>query len=97
MIFIPSEANAISGGGIVKLFKGIGKIFKKVADEVPDIGKTIEDLKGGSLKSSSKIDDAVNKSSSIDNTNIAKLARDPKQAENIKIGKIYGMSEIIKI
>ena len=68
LISIPFEANAISPGGIIKVFKGMGKVFKKGADELPDIGKKIEDLKDGNLKSSSKIDEAVNTSSKIDNT-----------------------------
>ena len=59
LVFISHEAQAVSPGGIIKAFKGIGKIFKKGADEVPDIGKKIEDLKGGNIKSSSKIDETV--------------------------------------
>ena len=54
-----NKANAISPGPIIKTFKGIGKFFKKGADEVPDIGKKIEDLKGENIKSSSKIDETV--------------------------------------
>ena len=57
LVFISHEAQAVSPGGIIKAFKGIGKIFKKGADEVPDIGKKIEDLKGGNIKSSSKIEE----------------------------------------
>ena len=59
LVFISHEAQAVSPGGIIKAFKGIGKIFKKGADEVPDIGKKIEDLKGGNIKSSSKIDETI--------------------------------------
>ena len=73
LISIPFEANAISPGGIIKVFKGMGKVFKKGADELPDIGKKIEDLKDSNLKSSSKIDEAVNTSSKIDNTSSIKF------------------------
>ena len=58
-ISFPYEANAISPSPFIKAFKGLGKIFKKGADEVPDIGKKIEDLKGGSTKSSSKIEETI--------------------------------------
>jgi len=61
-----NKANAISPGPIIKTFKGIGKFFKKGADEVPDIGKKIEDFKSGNLKSGGKIDESI---SSLDNTN----------------------------
>ena len=61
-----NKANAISPGPIIKTFKGIGKFFKKSADEVPDIGKKIEDFKSGNLKSGGKIDESI---SSLDNTN----------------------------
>ena len=61
-----NKANAISPGSIIKTFKGIGKFFKKGADEVPDIGKKIEDFKSGNLKSGGKIDESI---SSLDNTN----------------------------
>jgi len=61
-----NKANAISPGSIIKTFKGIGKFFKKGADEVPDIGKKIEDFKSGNLKSGGKIDENI---SSLDNTN----------------------------
>ena len=61
-----NKANAISPGPIIKTFKGIGKFFKKGADEVPDIGKKIEDFKSGNLKSGGKIDENI---SSLDNTN----------------------------
>ena len=61
-----NKANAISPGPIIKTFKGIGKFFKKGADEVPDIGKKIEDFKNGNLKSGGKIDESI---SSLDNTN----------------------------
>ena len=67
------EASAVSPGGIIKLFKGMGKIFKKGADEIPDIGKKLEDLRGGNLKSGSKIDDALNTPSNIDNTSSIKF------------------------
>ncbi len=67
------EASAVSPGGIIKLFKGMGKIFKKGADEIPDVGKKLEDLWGGNLKSGSKIDDALNRSSNIDNTSSIKF------------------------
>ena len=66
LVFISHEAKAISPGGIIKAFKGVGKIFKKGADEVPDIGKKIEDFKSGNLKSGGKIDESI---SSLDNTN----------------------------
>ena len=69
-ISFPYEANAISPSPFIKAFKGLGKIFKKGADEVPDIGTKIEDLKGGSIKSSSKIDETI---SSVDNTNSIKF------------------------
>ena len=69
-ISFPYEANAISPSPFIKAFKGLGKFFKKGADEVPDIGTKIEDLKGGSIKSSSKIDETI---SSVDNTNSIKF------------------------
>ena len=77
------EASAVSPGGIIKLFKGMGKIFKKGADEIPDIGKKLEDLRGGNLKSGSKIDDALNTPSNIDNTSSIKFNEKDKDAFQI--------------
>ena len=64
---IPLEANAAGFGVITKFLKGMGKMFKKGADEMPDIGKTIEDFKGRNTNIGGKIDETFNTPSNIDN------------------------------
>ena len=58
-IFLNTEAYAISPGGIIKAFKGMGQLFKKGADELPDVGRKIEDLRSGDLKDINKIDEKI--------------------------------------
>ena len=67
LLTCPLEANAAGFGAITKFLKGIGKTFKKGADEMPDIGKTIEDFKGRNTNIGSKIDETINAPSKIDN------------------------------
>ena len=67
LLTTPFEANAAGFGAITKFLKGIGKTFKKGADEMPDIGKTIEDFKGRNTNIGSKIDETINAPSKIDN------------------------------
>ena len=42
LLTCPLEANAAGFGAITKFLKGIGKTFKKGADEMPDIGKQLK-------------------------------------------------------
>ncbi len=67
-ILISNEANAVSPGPFVKGFKALGKFFKKGVDEVPDIGKKLEDL-----KSNKNIDEIYSSSSSVDNAKSYKI------------------------
>ena len=39
------NSNAVPVSGITKMFKGFGKIFKKGADEIPEAGSKIDDIK----------------------------------------------------
>ena len=64
---IPLEANAAGFGAITKFLKGMGKMFKKGADEMPDIGKRIEDFKGRNTNIGGKIEETINAPSKIDN------------------------------
>ncbi len=63
---ITFNANAVPVGGIMKFFKGAGKVFKKGSDEIPDLSKKFEDLKDGKLKRTDKIDDTLRTSSEVD-------------------------------
>jgi hypothetical protein len=68
IIFIvlnPIEAKAVSPNSIIKFFQGFKKIFTKGVDEIPDLGKKIEDLKVGKnleevVIPPSNLDDAKN-------------------------------------
>jgi hypothetical protein len=62
----PLEANAAGFGVFKNFLKGMGKMFKKGADEMPDIGKTIEDFKGRNTNIGSKIEETINTPSKID-------------------------------
>ena len=67
LLSIPLEAKAAGFGAITKFLKGMGKMFKKGADEIPDMGKTIEDFKGKNTNIGSKIEETINTPSKIDN------------------------------
>ena len=67
LLSIPFEANAAGFGAITKFLKSMGKMFTKGADEMPDIGKTIEDFKGRNTNIGSKIEETINAPSKIDN------------------------------
>ena len=47
-------------------------MLKKGSDELPDLGKKIEDFKNGNLKTTDKIDDTLRTSSEIDNASSIK-------------------------
>ena len=66
-LIISYEANAVPVGGIIKSLKGAGKMLKKGSDELPDLGKKLEDFKNGN-----KIDDTLRTSSEIDNASSIK-------------------------
>ena len=96
-ISFPYEANAISPGPFIKAFKGLGKLFKKGADEIPDIGKKIEDLRGGNIKSGSKIDETISSSSNIDNANSIKFNETTLfEVENLNRDKLLEAHNIKK-
>jgi|TARA_B100001741_G_scaffold266656_1_gene232532 hypothetical protein len=73
IIFIvlnPIEAKAVSPNSIIKFFQGFKKIFTKGVDEIPDLGKKIEDLKVGKnleevVIPPSNLDDAKNFSDEV--------------------------------
>ena len=67
LLSIPLEAKAAGFSAITKFLKGMGKMFKKGADEIPDMGKTIEDFKGKNTNIGSKIEETINTPSKIDN------------------------------
>ena len=71
-LIISYEANAVPVGGIIKSLKGAGKMLKKGSDELPDLGKKLEDFKNGNLKTTDKIDDTLRTSSEIDNASSIK-------------------------
>ena len=71
-LIISYEANAVPVGGIIKSLKGAGKMLKKGSDELPDLGKKLEDFKNGNLKTTDKFDDTLRTSSEIDNTSSIK-------------------------
>ena len=71
-LVISYDANAVPVGGIIKSLKGAGKMLKKGSDELPDLGKKIEDFKNGNLKTTDKIDDTLRTSSEIDNASSIK-------------------------
>ena len=64
------EAKAASPGSIMKLFQGFKKLFTKGVDEIPELGKKMEDLKAGKnpeefVIPSSNLDDAKNFSDKV--------------------------------
>ena len=71
-LVISYDANAVPVGGIIKSLKGAGKMLKKGSDELPDLGKKLEDFKNGNLKNTDKIDDTLRTSSEIDNASSIK-------------------------
>ena len=71
-LVISYDANAVPVGGIIKSLKGAGKMLKKGSDELPDLGKKIEDFKNENLKTTDKIDDTLRTSSEIDNASSIK-------------------------
>lgn len=73
---ITFNANAVPVGGVMKLFKGAGKVLKKGSDEIPDLGKKFEDLKDGKFKTTDKIDDTLRSSSEVDNAASVKYGDD---------------------
>ena len=75
-LIVSYETNAVSVGGIIKSLKGAGKVLKKGSDELPDLGKKLEDFKNGDLKNTDKIDDALRSSSEIDSASSIKYNDD---------------------
>ena len=71
-LVISYDANAVPVGGIIKSLKGAGKMLKKGSDELPDLGKKLEDFKNGNLKTTDKIDDTLRTSSEVDNASSIK-------------------------
>ena len=92
-ILISNEANAVSPGPFVKGFKALGKFFKKGVDEVPDIGKKLEDL-----KSKKNIDEIYSSSSSVDNAKSYKInERILSDVENLNREELLEAHNIKKI
>ena len=92
-ILISNEANAVSPGPFVKGFKALGKFFKKGVDEVPDIGKKLEDL-----KSNKNIDEIYSSSSSVDNAKSYKInERILSDVENLNREELLEAHNIKKI
>ena len=73
---IAYNTNAVPVGGVMKLFKGAGKVLKKGSDEIPELGKKFEDLKDGKFKTTDKIDDTLRSSSELDNAASIKYGDD---------------------
>jgi len=83
---------AVPVGGIVKSFKGLGKIFNKNIDEVPDLTKNADEL-----SNTKNIDNGINNSSnSIDNSSISQTS---DQLSSFDINQVLTIkkSEIIDV
>lgn len=81
-LILQNSSFAVPVGGIVKSFKGLGKIFNKNIDEVPDLTKNADEL-----PNTNNIDNGIN-NSSISQTSDQLSSFDINQVSTIKNSEI---------
>ena len=91
-LILQNSSFAVPVGGIVKSFKGLGKIFNKNIDEVPDLTKNADEL-----PNTNNIDNGINNSSnSIDNSSISQTSDQLSSFDINQVSTIKN-SEIIDV